>query len=899
MIDTPVINAPPLGRLLRMAIIGGVESSVRVHVERGDDLDARDGNGMTPLMLSATRNRAVICRLLLDGGADESLLSPSGKTAFEIAVAVGAHEVAALLATANAPAPDYTHLVNDAATLAPVALAPAPTLSTVFACGSKCGNEFDVTINVSTGFNSFEPGALDEDPSELNLDGWEPEADSPPPESDQSVIAAVSAIHKTITEYDTFDSSSDWEDVDIDLPVESVPLLRVRDAASNQRLRRLLLHAMRHRSISSLQIAALSVNPDGTSNPEMEAALSMGVYGVGAEIVDEAMYLGGIDQLDEFNGKESTFDEDAALDEALYFVEKTAFGRAEPLRFYQKELQRQKLLTSHQEIALVREMEKASQAAIDALATWPRGIALVLTAGRAVEAGQRRANSYTRGTLENEANAPITLEDAGVLGLPEAEQEDGATDPPTGSESADPDEAGHRSAQLSRSLTQLEIYLAATGPDESLAKETLLSLRLNHEFLFELADAALTEDSRCATQYGAAMRDFRCAWEQMVLANVKLAFSLAHKYRYSGEPLDDLAQEGNIGLLKAIERFDWRLGYKFSTYATWWVKQSLGRHIADKCRTIRLPVYVHANLQRLLWEKRALESQSNSTPDVHALATRMNMRPDKVAALQRLEPEGTPLDEASFAELMESDSVLGLCLPDPEESTTQSQLKHEIDRVLSTLQPKEEQVIRLRFGIGIDDEFTLEEVGKQFGVTRERIRQIEAKALNKLRQPSRLNALSLAFRGVVAQVKSLPASESGPSELDVSMDEVSIDEQAHSAELVCSNIGEIVPRELPQNHANGLRETAVETPPPLQHSLPLDADSTRPSYRSVRPNQPGIVKLIALAQTLDVPVDDDREGSSGHIWIRLSDKPGKRYHSLVRSLTTVGFEYWPGKGYWK
>ncbi|RBJ75467.1 RNA polymerase sigma factor RpoD, partial [Pseudomonas sp. MWU12-2534b] len=206
----------------------------------------------------------------------------------------------------------------------------------------------------------------------------------------------------------------------------------------------------------------------------------------------------------------------------------------------------------------------------------------------------------------------------------------------------------------------------------------------------------------------------------------------AKKYRYSGEPLDDLAQEGNIGLLKAVERFDWRRGFKFSTYATWWIRQQIGRHLADKCRTVRVPVHVYEKAQRLSRETQALESETGRAPELHEIAARLNMAVHKVAELQRLAPEPLPIHELPIDELIAVEVQSDFVSPDPMDIVSKSELLETIDKLLSTLKPREEQTLRLRFGIGVEEALTLEEIGCQYGVTRERVRQIEVAALRNL-----------------------------------------------------------------------------------------------------------------------------------------------------------------------
>ena len=823
----------PLNRLLRMAVLAGVESAVRMHVRRGDDLDARDGDGMTPLMLAASKNKAAICALLLGSGADVSLTDTSGRDALEIAKASGAAAAAAVLST-------------------PERETEAPP-KTVERGSAESGEERSEVQEAPDDIPSMRPAEPEHVAAEEDifpgLSAWEPEEDGPPPEGDETLATAAAAAHVAISGHVPIDTAEDWENFEAFLPEHTVPLPRAGDEEGRERIRRLMVRALREGSVPEAEVEALCADADGSRNPEGETLLGLVLGDLGAETderIETESFPADVDD-------DSDAGEDAEISEALAFLDDLGSDRNEPIRIYVREMSRRKLLMAEEDLALARDIEEGEALALDALASWPDGVASVLAAADRVRAGEVDAEEISAGSV---------LEPSGEDG-----REQAAEPKESETENGDEIELPVVATDFLERVTEvgrLAQHAGKGGSGEKALREALASANLSRSFLLGIANEGKAKTG-AAEAFAAAIECQATARERLAVCNLRLAFFIAKRYQGRGLPLDDLVQEGNIGLLKAVDRFDWRRGFRFSTYATWWIRQQVTRVLADKGKTIRMPVHAHEFMNRVARDADGIERATGRRPSARALAEILSMRPDRVAALLVRMEEPVPLHEPDSDGIAPEDGLADPRAADPFEAVAAKELSEILERLVAQLEPRAAEVMTLRFGLDGGDFRTLEEIGDVYGVTRERIRQIEAKSLKKLRHPSRSDMLR-NFIDLASPMMSDDGSETDAGE-ETNLD--GVDEQQEETPKSVKGAG-------------------------LRSGKPFDGEGKPEPDVPVMPSSKAVERVLVMARTQGFRVEDAREDGGG-VTVILGNRSDGVARALARALMNAGFKVRPGR----
>lgn len=722
--------------LLRIAVLHGSQSAVQSYIERGHDLNAQDEKGRTLLMLAASKGHINICKKLIDSGSDTLIQDIEGRNAFEIAREYGHFNVTTYLAE-----------------WLPIQL-----------INSSDQQKDDLTNNI------------DHDSLNIDLSIWEEDIDSPPPPQDKGCLSILSELQKLISTHTPIDNDNDWLDVDFDLP--DAPKRNRGAVVFNDNLRSSIysiLSFIKNNGFVSFEsvlnicaeydlLDALENNytdqiryhgkPNRKNKPNLitfEQLTNMAIGNNGneedSEILRHLLYIlndiGFVVEDNQYidvssNSIEPSFDEDdPSIEETILFLSQQLRQSDNSLTAYLKEMGAENLLSKQDEVFLGESMAEAFVEINQAILQSPFAINELFLMVCAIENKElpisalitkEAISNFEKTNNESTDNLEIALFDDGAESVNEQELNN-----------------QELPALLNEQISNLRQYIQRpSSVNNASLLDTLNTLSLSQPFIDELLRKMSLNSTEADSQkkIESALSTIIKIRSRMIEANLKLVYSIAIKYIRSELPLSDLIQEGNIGLIKAVEKFDYRLGYKFSTYATWWIRQSITRAIADQVRLIRVPVHMVETINKVDRIRNELELKSGQIAKITEIAFEAEISEYTVKKAIKATVEILSFEQ--YYEQGSTNLIHELIDPslNPEEILIQDSVRKALDNALEKLTAREADVIRLRFGLNAKyEESTLEEVGKIFDVTRERIRQIEAKALGKLRRPSRVEIL--------------------------------------------------------------------------------------------------------------------------------------------------------------
>lgn len=811
MQEHPSSARKPLNGLLKLASLSGNNAVVLLRINKGDDLNAVDEKGRTALILAASKGHIEVCKTLLDAGADFGIKDFEYKDFLAVAPPDKKSELSKLI---------DQNLNNQ-----PLVSEQLPSFKKqIYQAGDD------------------QYSALED----YDLSSWEEVFESPAPIADKNVLISASTVQKNISKHTVIDTSEDWSDIDIDLPVGLVDDRR-RKSLSQDELNEvwdLFKIGLDKGSLPESAIEAVSTDQDGQLDDNLYRLLLNVIEDVGI-IVEDSPW--------EFNASPTPeYDAELLADEAVAYFSELASNYNDPLRFYLKGMGLESLIKGEEEVRLAIQMEAGIEEALKIISSYPFAIEQIIKSAALVISGATPIGNMVdreQAPLDDLGSAienppPLLPLDAETLDGELAEQEDG----PTVIQS----DFSKRIENISR----LSQFLNNQSNTEML--NALKDISLSWSYLENLVDILHLEYgvSDDLIKLKQALGQAADAKNKMINANLRLVFSIAKKYQASNIAFADLIQEGNIGLIKAVERFDYRKGFKFSTYGTWWIRQAITRSIADTARIIRLPVHVVEKLNKL--QKAVREAAENSREvDFDKLAGDMGL---SEAALRRISK--IPDDPISIDTILENETLpVSETLLDeslgPEELSMGNALNAVIKKVLDTLPEREAKVIYLRFGIDLDSEHTLEEVGKVFDLTRERVRQIEAKAFQKLRHSSR----SIYLRPFTSASKQAEDDNKGP-------EKKTLDHQ--------KNALDVAPSDKTVSFNKSIKPVVNAIPKILGENI---------TKRVI----PDIYSMaISTALDLGLEVTDDR-AAGGKLTIHLTDKLQSENRRLARYLDELGF----------
>ena len=701
--------------LLKMAVLAGIDDAVRLHIRRGEDINAIDDKGRSPLLIAASKGHIDTCRILLSAGADPFATDSQGKDAIEIAKAVGRNDVVSLIQESRRARLDLE------------VVAQPETLPNLEPGESQTPVEF------------FE---ID---SEFDLTAWEEDKDSPPPGTDDDCLAFASVLQRSISSHIPIDTDDDWLDVDIDLPDVRSGRRRKNALTDHDResARRLFVEGMQNGSIQSWRIAETALGDDGEVDLSFEAHLRAVLGDLNVTIDEDNHWEWQIPP--EFESIDE--DLDGLVDEAIGFLSNLEDSGNDPLDLYFKDVARRKLISQEEEVEMGQIMETATEDTIAAISSFPLAIDEVLRVADAI----RRGDIPLKSMVERNASV-LHEEERGNVVVKENHEALQPVNDVFGAvtESSVPFDFSACIDTVRKLIPEL-----SRANCDSL-RVALRELRMSWRFLNRLCDvlSVTAGDSSEYKSLFSSLSKGNSARRRLTEANLRLVISIAKKYLRSGIPFFDLIQDGNIGLMRAVEKFEYRRGLKFSTYATWWIRQSILRSVADTSRLIRIPVHQIAAIHEIDRVRQRIEVETGRAAWAEEIAAELSKPVESVLSTMIASYEPARLDDPvrDRTANVQISEMYPDPRPGPEETAMQMELREGLSKALAGLTYRERNILLLRFGLGDGFDYTLEQTGKIFHVTRERIRQIESKALDKLHAPRRAIDLSTFAENLESEI---------------------------------------------------------------------------------------------------------------------------------------------------